>query len=134
MHSFRIEYHLLVFVCSLKIAQPGDDPFLGVWHILTGYYSVSSNPQNTQQQTNKQTKNGIDSNIITDNYTGLNGLSLKPGFHSLTQVLTRFYGLKRTLGIKDWKKYKLIRLVTLSVASRQFLELRSLCITFIEWR
>ena len=87
MHSLRIEYHLLVFVCSLKIAQPGDDPLLGVWHILTGYYSVSSNPKNTQQQTNKQTKNGIDSNIITDNYTGLNGLSLKPGFHSLTQVL-----------------------------------------------
>ena len=88
MHSFRIEYHLLVFVGSLKIAQPGDDPLLGVWHILTGYYSVSSNPKNTQQQqTNKQTKNGIDSNIITDNYTGLNGLSLKPGFHSLTQVL-----------------------------------------------
>ena len=80
---FVSHYHSLVLVCSLKIAQPGDDPFLRVWHILTGYYSVSSNPQNTtttttnkqwQMAANKQMAATVLKNIITDNYPGIIGL------------------------------------------------------------
>ena len=80
--SYRIIVRSFSYA-RLKLLNQVTIPFLASGTFQRGITQwAQTQKTQQQQQTNKQTKNGIDSNIITDNYTGLNGLSLTPGFHS----------------------------------------------------